>query len=132
MMKLESKNATDWQGFSRILEIISFIDAAEDSSPDEVRETADRIFELAPSTGGQLMSMEEVVFWAGVASGMEISRQVDEENIDPETAEKMFVFSSIFSHSTRNAIVNLALGELDSEDERPNEERRETPRLRRA
>jgi hypothetical protein len=132
MMKLESKNATDWQGFSRILEIISFIDAAEDSSPDEVRETADRICELAPSTGGPSMSMEEVVFWAGVATGMEISRQVEEGNIDPETAEKMLVFSSIFSHSTRNAIVDLALGELDSEERRPDEEGHAMLRLRRA
>jgi hypothetical protein len=112
MMKLQTKNGHDWQGFSRILEIMSFVEEIEESDPEEVRETADDLCELPP-TPGQTMSLEEVVFWAGVSTGMELWRHAEEETLDPLTAEKMLVFSSIFSHSIRNAIVDMALGQLE-------------------
>lgn len=114
MMKLETRNGRDWQGFTRILEIMSFLDELGDHSAGEIRETIEKFCELPPNAG-QTMSMEEVVFWAGVASGMEFWRHAEEDTIDPSTAEKMLVFSSIFAHSMKNAIVDLALGELDPE-----------------
>lgn len=118
MMKLETANRRDWQGFTRILEIITFLDDIEHRSPDEVREAVEGFCELPPNPA-QTMSMEEVVFWAGMASGMEFWRHAEEETIDPTSAEKMLVFSSIFAHSMKNAIVDLALGELESESETP-------------
>jgi hypothetical protein len=118
MMKLETRNRHDWQGFSRILEIISFVDDLEESSPDEVREASESFCELPPDPG-KTMSMEEVVFWAGFAAGMEFSHQADDENVDPATAEKMLIFSSLFSHSVKNAIVDLALGQLERQAQEP-------------
>src|SRR6266700_1778581 len=118
MMKLETKNGHDWQGFSRIMEIISFVDDLDESSPHEIRETSESFCEL-PSDPGKTMSMEEVVFWAGFAAGMEFGRQADDENVDPTTAEKMLVFSSLFSHSVKNAIVDLALGQLERQAQGP-------------
>lgn len=115
-MKLETTNGRDWQGFTRILEVMSFVDELGDHSPGEIRETVARLCELPPNPG-QTMSLEEVVFWAGVASGMEFWRHAEEETIDPSTAEKMLVFSSVFAHSMKNAIVDLALGELEPETE---------------
>ena len=112
MMKLQTKNGHDWQGFSRILEIMSFVEEIEASDPEEVREAADDLCELPP-TPGQTMSLEEVVFWAGIATGMELWHHAEQETLDPATAEKMLVFSSIFSHSIRNAIVDMALGQLE-------------------
>jgi len=61
------------------------------------------------------MSLEEVVFWAGVSTGMELWRHAEEETLNPTTAEKMLVFSSIFSHSIKNAIVDMALGQLEAD-----------------
>jgi hypothetical protein len=113
MMKLETTNRQDWQGFSRILEVMSFIDEVENFSPEETREILERLCQIPPSPG-QTMSMEEVVFWAGVAAGMELSQHAEEGMVDPETTEKVFVFSSIFEHSTKNAIVDLALGEMEA------------------
>ncbi len=117
MMRLENCDRKDWQGFTRILEIISFLDEIEERSPDEIRDAVQRFCELPPNPG-QTMSMEEVVFWAGVASGMEFWRHAEEERIDPATAEKMLIFASIFSHSMKNAIVDLALGDLEPENQR--------------
>ncbi len=114
MMKLQTKNRHDWQGFSRILEIMSFVEEIEESDPEEVRETADGLCELPPGPG-QTMSLEEVVFWAGVSTGMELWRHAEEETLNPTTAEKMLVFSSIFSHSIKNAIVDMALGQLEAD-----------------
>ena len=113
MMKLESTNRQDWQGFSRILEIMSFVGEIDSFNLEESREIMERLCQLPPCPG-QTMSMEEVVFWAGVAVGMQVSRQADEGRIDAETEEKVLVFSSIFEHSTRNAIVDLALGEIEA------------------
>lgn len=118
MMKLETGNGRDWQGFTRILEIMSFLDELGDHSAGEIRETIEKFCELPPNPG-QTMSLEEVVFWAGVANGMEFWRHAEEDTIDPSTAEKMLVFSSIFAHSMKNAIVDLALGELDPEVQQP-------------
>jgi hypothetical protein len=118
MMKLETTNRRDWQGFTRVLEVMSFVDELGDHSPEDIRETVEGFCEL-PTNPGQTMSLEEVVFWAGVASGMEFWRHAEEESVDPSTAEKMLVFSSIFAHSMKNAIVDLALGELDPEEKRP-------------
>jgi hypothetical protein len=118
MMKLETTNRRDWQGFTRVLEVMSFVDELGDHSPEDIRETVEGFCEL-PTNPGQTMSLEEVVFWAGVASGMEFWRHAEEDSVDPSTAEKMLVFSSIFAHSMKNAIVDLALGELDPEEKRP-------------
>ena len=114
MMKLETTNRHDWQGFSRILEVMSFVDDADCLSPEQSREVIDKLCQI-PACAGETMSMEEVVFWAGVAAGMEISRHTDEGRIDPDSAEKALVFSSIFEHSTKTAIVDLALGDMEME-----------------
>lgn len=119
MMKLETANKRDWQGFTRILEIMSFVDEIGDQAPADIREAIGGLCELPPNPG-QTMSLEEVVFWAGVASGMEFWRHAEEEEtVDAATAEKMLVFSSVFAHSIKNAILDLALGELDPDTQRP-------------
>jgi len=112
MMKLETTNRHDWQGFSRILEVMSFADELDSLDPEESREILERLCQLPPCPG-ETMSMEEVVFWAGVATGMEFARQAEEGHVDPETAEKVLVFSSVFEHSTKTAIVDLALGDME-------------------
>jgi len=117
MMKLDATNARDWQGFSRILELMTFVDEVEERSPEEVRQALERFCQLPPNPG-QTMSLEEVVFWAGVASGMEFS-QFAREQANPGFEEKMLLFASLFAHSMKNAIVDLAIGELESQvDER--------------
>jgi hypothetical protein len=118
MMKLDTSNRRDWQGFTRILEVMTFLDEIETRSRGEVQEAVDDFCDLPPNPG-QTMSMEEVVFWAGVASGIEYSRHADEDTIDAVSAEKMLVFSSIFAHSVKNAVVDLALGDLEGKDEKP-------------
>ena len=117
MMKLETTNGRDWQGFTRILEIMSFVDEIGEQSAADIQGAVDRFCELPPDQG-QTMSLEEVVFWAGVASGMEFWRHAEEETVDPTTVEKMLVFSSIFAHSMKNAVVDLALGELEPDGRR--------------
>lgn len=114
MMKLDTANRRDWQGFTRILEIMSFLDEIESHSSEDIQEAVEKFCDL-PSNPGQTMSMEEVVFWAGVATGMEYERKAAEDNSLDESAEKMLVFSSIFAHSMKNAIVDLALNDLESD-----------------
>jgi len=118
MMKLDIANRHDWQGFTRILEVMSFLDEIENNSSDDIQEKIEGFCELPPNPS-QTMSMEEVVFWAGVATGMEYWRHAEEETLDPANAEKMLVFSSIFAHSMKNAIVDLALGDLEGEEKKP-------------
>lgn len=97
---------------------MTFLDEIEERTPEEVSEAIERFCELPPDPG-QSMSMEEVVFWSGVASGMEFWRNAEEDTVDASTAEKMLIFSSIFSHSIKNAIVDLALVDLDPDAEKP-------------
>ena len=117
-MRLETANRRDWQGFTRILEVMSFLDEIENNSSDDIQEKIEGFCELPPNPG-QSMSMEEVVFWAGVASGMEYWRHAEEDTLDAADAEKMLVFSSIFAHSMKNAIVDLAIGDLEADEKKP-------------
>jgi len=115
MMRLETSDRKDWQGFTRILEVLSLLDEIEQRSPQEIREAIDGFCELPPNPG-ETVSMEEVVFWAGIATGMELRSHTDDEIVDEAVAEKMLIFSSIFAHSMKSAIVDLALGDLDPEN----------------
>jgi hypothetical protein len=117
MMRLETTDRKDWQGFTRILEVLSLLDEIQQRSPQEIREAIEGFCDLPPNPG-QSVSMEEVVFWAGIATGMELRGYVEEGTVDEAVAEKMLIFSSIFAHSMKSAIVDLALGELDP-DNRP-------------
>jgi len=114
-MRLETSDKKDWQGFTRILEVLSLLDEIQQRSPQEIREAIDGFCEL-PSNPGETVSMEEVVFWAGIATGMELRSHTEDEIVDEAVAEKMLVFSSIFAHSMKSAIVDLALGDLDPEN----------------
>ena len=119
MMKLETTNNPDWQGFTRILELMTFIEEIEDRSGQDICQAVDEFCQL-PVNPGQTISLEEVVFWAGVASGMEFSRHAAEQE-EPESAnaEKMLVFASLFAHSLKHAIVDLAIGELEPQPTGP-------------
>ena len=113
-MRLDTTNRHDWQGFTRILEIMSFLEDIESHSSKDIDDAIDKFCDLPPNPG-QTMSMEEVVFWAGVATGMEYERRAGEEDsVGAASEEKMLVFSSLFAHSMKNAIVDLALGDLES------------------
>jgi len=129
MMKLDTSNRRDWQGFTRILEVMTFLDEIENHSKEEVREAVDGFCDL-PTNPGNTMSMEEVVFWAGVATGIEYSRHSDEDTVDPITAEKMLVFSSIFAHSVKNAVVDLAICDLEAKGfEKQNKNQEPLPKM---
>ena len=91
---------------------MSFVDDAGGFTREEAREMVERFCQLPPSPG-ETMSMEEVVFWAGIAAGMEISLRVEEGTFDAESAERILVFSSLFQHSTKTAIVDLALRNME-------------------
>jgi hypothetical protein len=118
MMRLETTDGRDWQGFTTILDIMTFLDEIDASSPVEIREAVEKFCQLSPNPG-QSMSLEEVVFWAGVATGMEFSRRAEENTVDPHTAQKILIFSSIFAHSMKNAIVDLALRQLEPGPHKP-------------
>jgi hypothetical protein len=115
MMRLETTDRKDWQGFTRILEVLTLLDEIQQRSPEEIREAVDGFCDLPPNPG-QTVSMEEVVFWAGIATGMELRRYAEDETVDEAVAEKMLIFSSIFAHSIKSAIVDLALGDLDPDN----------------
>jgi hypothetical protein len=115
MMRLETGDKKDWQGFTRILEVLTLLDEIQQRSPREIREAIDGFCELPPNPG-ETVSMEEVVFWAGIATGMELQSHTEDGTVDEAVAERMLIFSSIFAHSMKNAIVDLAVGDLDPEN----------------
>ena len=112
-MKLETVNARDWQGFIRILELMTFLDEIQDRSDDEVRQAIENFCQLPPKAA-QTISLEEVVFWAGVATGMEFFRYA-QARPDSGSEEKMLLFASLFAHSMKSAIVDIAIGELENQ-----------------
>jgi len=86
MMRLETTDRKDWQGFTRILEVLSLLDEIQQRSPQEIREAIEGFCDLPPNPG-QTVSMEEVVFWAGIAAGMELRGYVEDGTVDEAVAE---------------------------------------------
>jgi len=110
-------NTRDLQAFSRIFEVMSFVDRIQELSPEEIEETAHRLCQL-PANPRNSMSLEEVVFWAGVATGMDLSRSMQEDLLDGGSASKIEAYSSLLAYSTKNAVVDITLEQLE-----PNEVR---------
>jgi hypothetical protein len=112
------QRAPNWKAFSRIVEVMGFVDDLPELSSDEIRETASKLCDL-PTDPDSTMSMEEVLFWSGVASGMDVCRQTQEEVLDQGSADKILLYASLLAHSTKNAIVDLALDELETSEQDP-------------
>lgn len=107
----------DLEAFSRIFELMSFVDRIEELTPEEISETAHRLCQL-PANPDSTMSMEEVVFWAGVATGMELSRRMQEDLLDEGSAIKIEAYSSLLAYSTKNAVVDITLQQLEPSEVR--------------
>jgi hypothetical protein len=106
------KKFSNLQSFGRIVEMMSFVDGLPEMSAEEIEEAAHRMCEL-PADPERTMSMEEVVFWAGVATGMEICKSMQEDVLDGSSAEKIQAYSSLLAYSTKNALVDLTLEQLE-------------------
>ncbi len=66
-----------------------------------------------PANPRNSMSLEEVVFWAGVATGMDLSRSMQEDLLDGGSASKIEAYSSLLAYSTKNAVVDITLERLE-------------------
>ena len=108
------KQFSNLQSFGRIVEMISFVDGLPQHyyRRENTEEAAHRMCEL-PANPEHTMSMEEVVFWAGVATGMEVCKSMQEDVLDARSAEKIQAYSSLLAYSTKNALVDLTLEQLE-------------------
>src|SRR5437867_1435220 len=106
------KITRELQAFSRIFDVLSFVDRIQEGSPEEIEETAHRLCQL-PANPGNSMSLEEVVFWAGVSTGIHVSRSMQEDLLDGGSASKIEAYSSLLAYSTKNAVVDITLEQLD-------------------
>ncbi|HEV2715532.1 MAG TPA: hypothetical protein VGU64_09740 [Terriglobales bacterium] len=106
------KTIHDLEAFSRIFEVMSFADRIQELSPEEIEETAHRLCQL-PANPEKSMSLQEVVFWAGVATGMDLSRSVQDDLLDGGSANKIEAYSSLLAYSTKNAVVDITLDQLE-------------------
>jgi predicted nuclease of restriction endonuclease-like RecB superfamily len=109
---MEISDARDLQAFAKIVEIMSFVDDIQEMDSEEIRERVQSLCELPPAPHHS-MGVEEVVFWAGVATGMDVSRRAEEAVLEQSIADKLLLYSSLFAHSTKTAVVDLALQQLD-------------------
>lgn len=110
-MRSDSK-ARDLGAFTRIVELMAFVEGLREFTRDEIRDTVSEFCELPPDAQ-RTLSMEEVVFWAGVATGADICRGIEEDLLDADTADRILTYSSLFAHSTKTAVVDVALNQLE-------------------
>ena len=110
MMKLETTNRRDWQGFTRILEVMSFVDELGDQAPENIRETVEGFCEL-PTNPGQTIPATQTethplshyyvrVRTQGGAEG--IYGAVDAEALPPLLNSKTVRNKNSLSHSIRS------------------------------
>jgi hypothetical protein len=111
-MEPMERRFTDLTAFCKIFEVMSFVERIKELTPEEIEEATQKLCEL-PENAERTMSMEEVVFWAGVATGMEVLKSVQEDLLDDTSAEKIQAYSSLLAYSTKNALVDLTLQELE-------------------
>jgi len=110
-MKIQDQ-CRDLQPFCKIFQVMSFVDRIQELDSEEIHETAMDLCELPPDPANNL-SLEEVVFWAGVATGLDIAQHAQEGSLNEEAAERMEAYSALLAYSTKNAVVDLTLERLD-------------------
>jgi hypothetical protein len=91
---------------------MSFVDRIKEMTPEEIEEATQKLCEL-PANAERTMSMEEVVFWAGVATGIDVLKSAQDDLLDDTSAEKIQAYSSLLAYSTKNALIDLTLQELE-------------------
>jgi len=110
-MKIQQR-VRDLQPFCKIFEIMSFMDRIKELSYEEIQETAMSLCELPANPENQL-SLEEVIFWAGIATGLDLAKHAQESTVDDESLERIEAYSGLLAYSTKNAVVDLTLERLD-------------------
>ena len=89
----------DLQSFGRIVEMISFVDGLPEMSAEEIGVTAHRMCEL-PADPERTRSME-------------VCKSMQEDVLDNSSAEKIQAYSSLLAYSTKNALVDLTIEQLE-------------------
>ena len=106
------KNTSCWKAYSRIVDAISLIEALPELSPEELQSGMRRVCET-PEYSERAMTLDEVAFWAGVSTGLSLARSVEEGLVDPGIRERMAVYSALFAQSTKAAVVEMTLQDLE-------------------
>ncbi|HXZ79897.1 MAG TPA: hypothetical protein VEG30_08210 [Terriglobales bacterium] len=112
-IRRKKKDFPTVQTFSRIVDVISFAEHLEELTAEEAKAITDRLCKL-PRNSENPMSLEEIIFWAGIATGMDIFRNMSEDRIDYSVGERIFHYSSLFACSTKNVVVDLTLDSLEA------------------
>src|SRR2546430_4569977 len=97
-------NTRDLQAFSRIFEVMSFVDRIQELSPEEIEETAHRLCQL-PANPGNSMSLEAVLFLGGGSTWKGGFRRMQGNPLDRGSPRQIETFSFLFACSTKKTIV---------------------------
>ena len=101
-----------WHTYSRILNLMTLMESLPDLSPAERDEAISKLCEQSENCRHS-MTLDEVVFWAGIATGLQLSRNVEAGNVDPDARDRVACFATLFSESTKSAVVEMTIRDLE-------------------
>ena len=101
-----------WHTYSRILNLMVLMETLPDLSPGEQAEAVSKVCEQSENARHS-MTLDEIVFWAGMASGLELSRNLEAGKVDPDIRDRVACFATLFAESTKSAVVEMTIRDLE-------------------
>lgn len=101
-----------WRTYSRILNLMTLMETLPDLSPEEREDAISKLCEQSENARHS-MTLDEIVFWAGIATGLQLSRNVEAANVDPELRDRVACFATLFAESTKSAVVEMTIRDLE-------------------
>jgi hypothetical protein len=106
------EHASCWNTYSHIVHLMSLVETLSDLSREELDLLLGRVGEQW-ARASQTTTLDEVVLWAGIATGLKLSRAVEAGTVDPEIRDRVASYASLFAESTKSAVVEMTLRDLE-------------------
>lgn len=101
-----------WNTYSRIVHFMTVVETLSDLSPEELDLQLGKACQQS-DRAKQAMTLDEVVFWAGIATGLKLSEAVEAGKVDPNIRDRVAAYASLFAESTKSAVVEMTLRDLE-------------------
>lgn len=106
------KHLPCWSAYSHIVNVMWLMENLPALSPEELDGELTRALENSENVR-HTMTLDEIVFWAGMATGLNLSRSAESGQLDPSIRDRIARYAALFAESTKSAVVEMTIRDLE-------------------
>ncbi|HET7442187.1 MAG TPA: hypothetical protein VFJ47_12865 [Terriglobales bacterium] len=106
------KHLPCWSTYSHIVNVMWLMENLPALSAEELDGELTRVLESSENVR-HTMTLDEIVFWAGIATGLNLSRSVETGELEPHIRERIAKYAALFAECTKSAVVEMTIRDLE-------------------